>query len=221
MFRQSIVATYLRGTLQRGYRKWFRTALTWMHSIWFNFISLPALLTVLTGRITLNHSYVALPTPNAAAAVEATCWTVSERCSARENNLLHILRQWERQQGDRHRSASLPHGEENEDSQLRQRGMHCLATYCPPFSHSCLTKTPPISSSLLSSSLLPPQAPHVVQTVPRVIASSIEHPAILAYLRHLQSVGSIALDIVGVTAEVTGGCLEHNDIPSLSFYLQR
>jgi hypothetical protein len=57
--------------------------------------------------------------------------------------------------------------------------------------------------------LLSPQAHHTaVPIVPRVIASSVEHPAILAYLRHLQSVGSIVLDIVGVTAEVTTGCFE-------------
>jgi hypothetical protein len=67
--------------------------------------------------------------------------------------------------------------------------------------------------------LISPQVHTAVPIVPRVIASSVEHPAILAYLRHLQSVGSIVLDIVGVTAEVTTGRFEQNTILPLLFYL--
>lgn len=53
-------------------------------------------------------------------------------------------------------------------------------------------------------SLSPQPSVGVASVTPRVIATSVEHPAILAYLKHLQTQGSIALDIVGVSAEVTG-----------------
>jgi cysteine desulfurase len=42
---------------------------------------------------------------------------------------------------------------------------------------------------------------HSVNPIPHVVTSAIEHPAILSYLQHLRSAGTVSLTVVGVDRE--------------------